>query len=308
MVKIQDHKPLVSIGLPVYNGEKYLAETLESLLSQTFTDFELIISDNASTDGTEEIAKACVARDSRVRYYRNEANLGASRNFNRVFELASGKYFKWASHDDLCAREYLERCVEALDRDPGVVLCYTRSQAIDEHGKVLLNFDSKPRLGSAQPRERFFESVCVDHPQITIVPSIIFGMIRARTLKRTPLIGNYVSSDGVLLGELALRGRFFEVPEFLFNYRHHSQQSWRAAGGRWGAEVWYDPRRARKITFPVWRLLIEHLISIGRAAPPWLDRAWCYAYMGYWIRLRWRQLVKDLMLKSLWARYSIRPR
>lgn len=300
--------PRVSVGLPVYNGENYLAETLDSLLSQVFADFELIISDNASTDATEEICRSYAAQDRRIRYYRNDVNLGAARNFCRLFDLASGEYFKWASHDDLCAPTYLERCVEALDRDPRVVLCYTRAQAIDKHGNVVLNFNSKPKLGSLRPRERFFTSVCVDHPQITIVPSIIFGVIRADILKKTPLIGNYVSSDGVLLGELALHGQFYEVPEFLFYYRHHAQQSWRATGGRWAAEAWFDPQRAGRLTFPVWRLLFEHLISIGRAAPPWLDRAWCYAYMGYWIRLRWRGLVKDLMLKSLWSQYSLRGR
>lgn len=297
--------PCVSIGLPVYNGENYLTQTLDALLSQTFADYELIISDNASTDGTEEICRTYAARDRRIRYFRNEENLGAARNFNRVFELASGEYFKWASHDDLCAPDYLERCVEALCRDPAVVLCYTRAQAIDEHGGLLLDFDAKPRLGSGRARARFFEAVCVDHPRITIVPSIIFGLMRADTLGKTPLIGSYVSSDGVLLGELALLGRFYEVPEFLFCYRDHAQQSWKAAGGRWATQGWFDPKRAGKITFPTWRLLLEHLKSIGRAAPSISDRAWCYAYMVYWIRLRWKGLVKDLLLKSYWDQQKV---
>ena len=110
-----NNKPRVSIGMPVFNGENYLAEALDSLLTQTFSDFELIISDNASTDKTEEICRAYAVRDQRIRYFRNQENLGASRNYNRVFELSSGEYFKWAAHDDLCAPEFLGRCVDVLD-------------------------------------------------------------------------------------------------------------------------------------------------------------------------------------------------
>jgi glycosyltransferase involved in cell wall biosynthesis len=87
--------PRVSIGLPVFNGEKYLAEALDSILSQTYRDFKLIISDNASTDRTEQICREYAAKDRRIRYYRNEKNIGAPKNFNRVFELSSGKYFRW---------------------------------------------------------------------------------------------------------------------------------------------------------------------------------------------------------------------
>ena len=114
--------PRVTIGLPVYNGQNYLVETLESLLAQTYTDFELVISDNASTDRTEAICRQYAAGDARIRYYRNDENIGASANYNRAFELGRGEYFKWAAHDDLLAPTYLERCVEVLDANPDVVL------------------------------------------------------------------------------------------------------------------------------------------------------------------------------------------
>ncbi len=133
--------PYVSIGLPVYDGERFLAETLDSLLAQTFEDLELIISDNASTDRTQEICKDYLAKDRRIRYYRNDQNLGAARNYNRVFELSTGKYFKWAAHDDLCASALTERCVEVLDSEPSAVMCYARTIIIDEHGKHQKDFD-----------------------------------------------------------------------------------------------------------------------------------------------------------------------
>src|SRR6267143_3848257 len=116
--------PLLSIGLFVYNGERFLEETLDSILSQTFTDFELIISDNASTDSTGEISEAYVRRDSRIRYYRGEKNMGAGWNVRRVYELATGKYFKQAAVDDLLEPDFLRRCVEVLERDPDCVVAY----------------------------------------------------------------------------------------------------------------------------------------------------------------------------------------
>ena len=113
--------PKVSLGLPVYNGENFIAQAIESILAQTFTDFELIITDNGSTDRTPKICEAYAARDRRVAYSRNPENLGAAPNFNRAFALSSGRYFKWVAHDDLIAPEFLARCVKVLDNDPSVV-------------------------------------------------------------------------------------------------------------------------------------------------------------------------------------------
>jgi glycosyltransferase involved in cell wall biosynthesis len=286
-------RPRVSVGMPVFNGERYLEETLDSILAQTYPDFELIISDNASTDRTQEICRAYGARDRRIRYFRNETNLGASRNFNRVFELSSGEYFKWAAHDDLCAPQFLERCVDVLDQDSSVVLSYPRAKAIDEHGKVLREFDAKPDLGSPKPRERFYECVCVAHPQVAV-----FGVIDASILNKTRLIGNYTGSDRPLLGELALLGRFYEIPEYLFSYRNHPQQSWRAHATWRSQQLWYDPARAGKITFPHWRLLREHFVSIQRAPLDWRERSCCYLVLAWWVRRRWRYLTKNLILRE----------
>src|SRR5262252_3377793 len=118
------HRPTVSVGLPVYNGERYLEESIDSILAQTYTDFELIISDNASTDRTECICRRYAAADARVRYYRNERNIGGYPNHSRVFSLARGRYFRFAAHDDVCDRQLLARCVEALELHPEAVLSY----------------------------------------------------------------------------------------------------------------------------------------------------------------------------------------
>ena len=133
------HKPHVSIGIPVFNGEQYLAEAIDSILVLTYADFELIISDNASTDRTQEICRAYTKQDRRIRYYRNATNVGASKNFNRVFELSLVDYFKWAAYDDILAPDFLLKCVEVLDQDPSVVVCFSKMQIIDEDGKVMKN-------------------------------------------------------------------------------------------------------------------------------------------------------------------------
>jgi glycosyltransferase involved in cell wall biosynthesis len=296
-IDMNSRTPKVSIGMPIYNGEHFLPQTLDSLLAQTYKDFELIISDNASSDGTQEICQKYAAQDPRIRYLRQSVNLGASQNFNHVFDLASGEYFKWAAHDDLCAPEYLARCVEVLDRDPQVILCYTQAQAIDEEGQVVRQYMTKPNLQSSQAYIRYVESLTDDN-DITVVPIVIFGLIRRDVLAKTPLIGNYASSDGVLLGELALHGRFHEVPECLFSYRHHAEQSWVTNPDRRSLEGWYDPKRARKITFPKWRLLKEHLHSIHQGPVNWDQRFRCYVFMMQWMMTGWRELVKNLVLRG----------
>src|ERR1700722_6330272 len=117
--------PRLSIGLPVYNGENYLAETLDSLLGQSYENFELIISDNASTDGTAGICRSYMKQDSRIRYICQPRNIGLAPNHNFLVGEARGELFKWADHDDLCARDLLASCVDALDEYPDVVLAYS---------------------------------------------------------------------------------------------------------------------------------------------------------------------------------------
>jgi glycosyltransferase involved in cell wall biosynthesis len=125
----------VSVGVPVYNGARYVARTLDSLLAQTLTDFELIITDNASTDATESICRDYAQRDSRIRYHRADTNLGVVRNFNWCVELARGEYFHWHAADDMAAPTLLEKCVAVLDADPSVVLAFARTMLIDEQAE-----------------------------------------------------------------------------------------------------------------------------------------------------------------------------
>lgn len=322
--------PKVSIGLPVYNGENFLREALDSLLAQTFTDFEIIISDNASTDGTMAICQTYAAQDSRIRYFRQGENLGAAPNYNFVFDQAAGEYFKWAAHDDLCAPEFLEKCVAALDSNPDVVLCYTKTNILylppdrDENGAgangsvpkeqlealvpakyikkydltpvdggIVLRYDLKLATDSSQPYRRFGELIRNYHECLQV-----FGLIRTDILRRTPRIGSFVSSDRTLLAELALYGPFYEVPEFLFTRRIHPQSSVPASGGRRARTTWFDPRKGNQMVFPNWRVLTEYSKSVQSVPLPINERIRCYGQLGQYMRIKWKGLVKDLYVNA----------
>lgn len=268
----------VSIGLPVYNGERYIAQAIGSLLGQTFADFELIICDNASTDHTEDICREFAGLDGRVKYHRNPSNLGASRNFNLTFELGVGEYFRWASYDDVCAPELLERCVEVLDRYSSVVLCYPGTAVIDEHGTEVGYHEGDLALLDSDPVRRhkaFFRRF-----RINAWCEPIFGLIRRDALRRTALLGNYNSADVVLLQELALLGMFHEVPDRLFCRRVHTQISTRANPTPEAVAAWFDPSNQGRMVTPVWRLGLERFRAVGRSSLSGIDRARCYLQVG----------------------------
>jgi len=230
--------PRLTIGLPVYNGERYLTQTISCLLEQTFDDFELIVCDNASADNTRQICLDFASRDSRIRYVRNERNLGAIANFNRTVELGSAPFFKWAAHDDLYDPSYLAECMKILDRNPDAILAHSGSAFIGEDGGAfawdpatasyvdpLTGVHQRPdssNIGnSASPVERFWQVLSG-----SLWGTHMFGVIRRPALDKTCLLENFVSSDRALLAELALLGRFQACEERLFKKRFHRQVSW----------------------------------------------------------------------------------
>jgi len=279
----------VSIGLPVYNGERYIAEAIGSILEQTFTDFELVICDNASCDATEEICRRYAEKDPRVRYHRNDRNIGAGPNFNLAFRMCSGRYFKWAAHDDLVAPEYLESCVSVLDREPDVVLCHSEVVRIDSEGGVLPDYEGVLEGGgSRKVSERFRRLISLYHSCFEI-----FGVMRRDVLEETPLIASYIGSDRNLLVDLALRGRFHRVPKPLFFSRDHADRSLRAMNF-YDRGLWWDPALAGKKIFPWWRILVEYVKSLRRAPIGFHEKVECAAAFPIWLRHNWRFLLRDL--------------
>lgn len=295
---MSNREPRVSIGMPIYDGEKYLSEALDSLLSQTFSDLEVVISDNASTDGTERICKDYQTKDPRIRYYRNEKNLGAAWNFNKVLTLSSTQYFKWAATDDLCAPDFLEKCIAVLDRDPSVILAYTKTSYIDENSDLFDRITFRLRSDSPRVHQRFCDLVCVSHDCVAI-----FGVFRREVLKKTSLFRNYVSSDRVLLAELSLCGKFFEVPELLFSRRIHPSASMGQLSPH-ARTWWYDPAKDGRPVFPGWRIFFEYIATVYRSSLGWNQKMRCYPQMIRWVRWNWRRLTKDL---TVFAGHLVHP-
>ena len=307
--------PLLSVGLFVYNGERFIEDALESIVNQTFTDFELIVSDNASTDRTGGIAKAYAKRDDRIRYYRNEKNMGAGWNAQRVYQLATGKYFKWAAVDDLLEPDLLRRCVEVLENDPGCVLAYASTREVDLNGSFINNYVTPQKVDSNDPVARFREMLlkkdwCYQ----------IYGVIRMSALRQLPAQGIYVNGDGVLLVRMSLLGRFYEVPEHLFISRHHSAQSIRTLPmrlkqprrlrltnrvGTLPCSEWWDPAKTRSITFPEFRELHEYFLSIYYGPLNAKQKLRCYFILLSWIKIHFRHILKDVLIAADQVLYNL---
>jgi glycosyltransferase involved in cell wall biosynthesis len=285
----RNRSPRVSIGLPVYNGERYLQQAIDSLLAQTFTDFELILLDNASTDGTQAICEAAATRDQRVRYLREPVNTGGIRNHNRTVELSRGEYFKWAAHDDVYAETFVERCVAHLDTTPVTVIAFTQTDFIDEQGQRMHHYEHPLDLAKADRGERFLTYVFANHIMVED-----YGLMRARILKSTPVFGTFVWSDMVLFAELALHGPFVEIPETLFFRREHPERAMRANKSAKALSAWTAPRNSGGAVCPTWRVLRAHMATLRRSGLPPAEQL--RLLTGVFKRARWTGNLLDEVL------------
>lgn len=272
--------PRLSVGLPVYNGEKYLAASIDALLGQSYGDFELIISDNSSTDGTADICRRYVKQDSRVRYIRQPRNVGCAPNHNLLVGEARGELFKWASGDDLYARDLLKCCVDALDEYPHVVLAHSWTATIDSSGTVTRPIKYPLATDSLWAPERFrsmlFGSESDD----------FYGVIRADVLRRITPHDSYHHADRTFTAEIGLHGPFYLVPDWLYFRRDHPDRALRACPTTrtWCANL--DPRRMDRLRHPVARLYAEYVwgfvTAIRRAPLSAADRRACYRFLARW--------------------------
>jgi glycosyltransferase involved in cell wall biosynthesis len=281
--------PRLCIGLPVYNGERYLAQAIESLLGQTFADFHLIISDNASSDRTAEICATYARADARVRYHRAEQNHGLSWNFNRVVALADGEYFKWAPYDDVHAPEFVQRCIARLDARPQAVLCGTTTSVIDESGTVVGPCKETDDATMASPAARF-TSVLWNWGRA----QMLFGVMRLDVLRRTQLHGPYPASDTVLLAELALRGELHLANEPLYFLRVHSEQPTAVCTSDAELAAWFAPANAGRIQLRHWTLFTHYLGTIARVPLPLGERMRCVGAMARWLALKFPTLQDEV--------------
>jgi glycosyltransferase involved in cell wall biosynthesis len=278
--------PRLTVGLPVYNGQTYVAESIEALLGQSFEDFELIISDNASTDHTEDICRQYETRDSRIRYVRQPKNIGLAPNHNFTLHQARGEYIKWASHDDLYARDLLKLCVEALDEYREVVLAHSWTAMVDSMGEVTKADKYPLKTASRHTAERFlstlFDSGGDDDG----------GVMRTAVLRRTATKESYHHADRTIISELTLHGPFYHVPQWLYFRRDHPDRAERKHPGVRARCANMDPRRADPLRNPVIRLYAEYVwgyvAAIRRAPLTPADRRECYQALARWLASRGR--------------------
>ncbi|MFN0160929.1 MAG: glycosyltransferase family 2 protein [Burkholderiales bacterium] len=266
-------QPLLSVGLPVYNGARWVAAALDSFLGQGMRDFEVIVADNASTDDTEAICRAYAARDARVRYFRNPSNIGVYGNFNRVLELAHGRYFKWAACSDLVLEGFFEHCVGALESRRDAVLAYPRAYLVivDADGtEVAHEYDDGLNIEDARPAARF--RAYLERERIN---NVMHGVARRDALLDTALHRPYPGSDISMVAELCLRGKILEIPERLFVRRFTPETSsllmTSSSAAQWALPA--SPSLAARVNLHAYRF-----VTVARAPIPFTEkvRAWAY--------------------------------
>jgi glycosyltransferase involved in cell wall biosynthesis len=292
-------KSMVTIGLPVFNGENFLEESIESILRQSFTDYQIVISDNGSTDGTQQICEHYSAKYDSIIYLRSEKNHGAAWNFRRVFEHSSSIYFKWMAHDDIIAPNYLEKCVTALEENPEAVLAYPLTKVIDSEGQIIQDYSFE--IGTHSPLAHIrFRDLLFSSDQCYEV----FGVIRSDCLRQTEVMGDYGHADGVLLGHLSLMGTFHMVPEPLFFSRRHASQSIKMHTGenQYGRPdyhaytTWFNTTKKGRIIFPNWQILVGNFNAVRRSQIQLSEKINCYFYILKWIKRHRAFLIGDLLI------------
>jgi glycosyltransferase involved in cell wall biosynthesis len=283
--------PLVSIGLPVYNGERFLPRALDSLLAQTFTDFELVISDNASTDKTSEICQAYQTKDVRVRYYCNEKNMGMGWNFDRVIELSLAPYFMYAADDDWWEPDFIRLLFHELEIHPEAAVALSSLDIVDEEGNLI-----KPvrlDIGDKSPNElgylgMFLRLMILWGEGTKSHHYYMYALSRkdfVKDIRRFVVRGLFV--DRMLVATMALATRFRYVNRVLFYKTRHSRNMFarypdenfsKAVGSyftlfkipfRFGYQLW------RCDIIPPWRKLYIPLAILGMAK---IITAWIYTH------------------------------
>jgi glycosyltransferase involved in cell wall biosynthesis len=294
--------PVVSIGMPVFNGENFISPALESIVAQSYENLQIVIGDNASTDATESICREFAERDRRISYFRHSENLGASGNHDFVFFQSEGPLFKLAAHDDVLHPKLIEKCVEALMTRPDYVLAFPRTRHIDADGLEHEAIDDNVvGMDSPSPAMRMGRITCLPN-----WATPVFGVFRREAVKSDTILGRYVGSDRTLLADLALAGPWHRVEEYLFYRREHDTTSTNTFKGEVNRIRWFDPSASRGGRFPHWRRLAEFGKAVQRAelSPP--QRALAYSQLARWTVTPWYRpralkLLRDPILAAVAA-------
>ena len=293
--------PRVSVGMPVFNCERFVAQSIESILGQTYGDFELVISDNASSDHSEEVCRDYARRDARIRYVRQARNLGGPANFRHVFEIGGGEFQKWTTADDYWDTTFIEKAIRVLDEHPDVVLCYPKTRFVDERGTLVGDYDDNLHLLEPSPRDRFLrllETIGLCHADV--------GVIRRSAMRRTRLMTEERSCDVHFVAELSLYGKFWVLPEPLYYRRLHADaSSWNLADEA-SQRRYYDPTGRHGPGMQSWRKYARLSGAVLRGPATWAEKGAMLAHLGR--RMAWdrTELSRDLAARIGWR--PSRPR
>lgn len=279
-------RPLVSVGVPVFNEEAGLPAALDSLLSQDYERLQVIVCDNVSTDATAEIARDYANRDSRIELHVADENRGAAHNFNRCFHLASGEYFTWASGHDLRLPEAIRKCFEPLEDDPALVLCYPRALWRRRDGGTEAITDDTLETRGLPEAARLRMTL-----EELYNCNAVHGVIRSSSLSCTRLFRNCFGADHVLLAELSVLGGFHQLEDALFvrteNRAPEAYDRWRE---RSLDLIGVDGRLAR--TRPLTAMGLETAAGVWHVSSP-RAKALNAARASAWFRERWHGDLND---------------
>jgi len=282
--------PKISIGMPAYNSERTIASAIDSLLAQSFKDFELIVSDNASSDSTLEIVQRFAAADPRIQLVRQAQNIGANANYTYVARCARGKYFKWASSSDWYDSTFLERCIEFLELNNDAVLAYPRTRVFQNIPSKYLEYDSDIDVCEENPEDRLMHVI-----RKIRLNNVMNGLIRTEYLRKTRYIERYPSADVVLVGNLALLGKLKLLPEPLYYRRMESETSTSLMSPE-AIERHHYPNPTIRSLFPSWKLYIGWMRISLSATINMKQRKRVMVIvtrMAYW---NWKDLINDIRM------------
>lgn len=292
--------PLISIGIPAYNAAATIGSTIEGLLAQSCGDFELIVSDNASTDATRDVVENYKRRDARIRYERQPVNIGANGNYSHVVRCARGEFFKWSSSSDWCAPTFLERCLEMLSVHGDTVLVAPLTRLFQGNLDMWQDYAFDIEVLDDTPLARFKRLYSTLR-----LNNAMNGLIRTSALRRTPLVEAYLSADVVLMGHLALLGKYRLLPERLF-YRRMEAAFATALQDRAGVIRHHYPQLSARTLFQGSKRLMGRVRATLSAPMPIGEKLRSLVYVARTCYWEGESILEDL--RGAWHYFSRRTR
>ena len=280
----------VVIGLPVYNGQKYVGAAIESHLSQSFGDFDLVISDNGSTDATPQICADYASKDKRVKYLRSDENRGILWNHRRVFEAVESpsQYFRWAGADDIMEPGLLQAMVTVLENRPEVEAVVPYTKNIDDNGLIIGSMSNTLDLQSSNVFERARDVMLANYQHV-----IAYGLLRASTLQRMRTRPDYIGWDPIFVWELALRGQLVQAEGPGLLRRFHAGSISRVKTAK-EMKKWVEPTSKAGMNFPHWTWAYERARALMASPLSARDRLRIGAFLARATLWQRGSLVRDV--------------